>query len=145
MRRWDQADAARASALGLPQQMPIGLTPAVGLLATAPPARPIVDEEERGFFEALLGIATGISNAHSHAQATRLNRDLDREDPEIAHAMELGRAFSRVSEVEVARFFGLDAGVRSGWPPATPSQRAVTRSAPCSPAGRQAARRRRRT
>lgn len=102
-------DAARASALGLPQQMPIGLTPAVGLLATAPPARPIVDEEERGFFEALLGIAaTGISNAHSHAQATRLNRDLDRKIQELRTLMELGRAFSRVSEVEeVARIFGL--------------------------------------
>ena len=63
-------DAGRASALGLPQLMPIGVAPAVGLLATAPPARPAVDEEERAFLEALLGIAaTGISNASAHAQA----------------------------------------------------------------------------
>lgn len=102
-------DAARATALGLPQQMPIGMTPAVGLLATAAPARPAVDEEERAFLEALLGIsATGISNAYAHTQTTRLNRDLDRKIQELRTLMELGRAFSRVSEVEeVARIFGL--------------------------------------
>jgi sigma-B regulation protein RsbU (phosphoserine phosphatase) len=102
-------DAGRATALGLPQQMPIGVAPAVGLLATAAPARPAVDEEERAFLEALLGIAaTGISNASSHAQATRLNRDLDRKIQELRTLMELGRAFARVSEVEeVARIFGL--------------------------------------
>ncbi len=102
-------DAARAHALGLPQHMPIGTAPAVGLLATAVPARPAVDEEERAFLEALLGIAaTGISNANAHTQATRLNRDLDRKIQELRTLMELGRAFSRVSEVEeVARIFGL--------------------------------------
>jgi sigma-B regulation protein RsbU (phosphoserine phosphatase) len=102
-------DAARAHALGLPQHMPIGNAPPVGLLATAVPARPAVDGEEVAFLEALLGIAaTGISNANSHAQATRLNRDLDRKIQELRTLMELGRAFSRVSEVEeVARIFGL--------------------------------------
>jgi sigma-B regulation protein RsbU (phosphoserine phosphatase) len=101
--------AARANALGLPEHMPIGTAPAVGLLATAVPARPAVDEEERAFLEALLGIAaTGISNANAHTQATRLNRDLDRKIQELRTLMELGRAFSRVSEVEeVARIFGL--------------------------------------
>jgi len=42
-------DASRATALGLPQLMPIGVAPAVGLLATGPPARPAVDEEESLF------------------------------------------------------------------------------------------------
>ncbi|BCS32984.1 hypothetical protein TBR22_A22090 [Luteitalea sp. TBR-22] len=101
-------DEARATALGLRHHLPIGV-PAVGLLATASPARPTVDEEERAFLEALLGIAaTGISNANAHAQATRLNRDLDRKIQELRTLMELGRAFSRVNEVEeVARIFGL--------------------------------------
>lgn len=102
-------DAQRAKTLGLPHHMPIGTAPAVGLLATAAPARPAVDDEERAFLEALLGIAaTGISNANAHAQATRLNRDLDRKIQELRTLMELGRAFSRVSDVdEVARILGL--------------------------------------
>lgn len=102
-------DAQRAEALGLRHHMPIGTAPVVGLLATAVPARPAVDDEERAFLEALLGIAaTGISNANAHAQATRLNRDLDRKIQELRTLMELGRAFSRVSDVdEVARILGL--------------------------------------
>lgn len=102
-------DAARASALGLPHHLPIGAAPEVGLLATATPARPTVDDEERGFLEALLGIAaTGISNANAHTQATRLNHDLDRKVQELRTLMELGRAFSSVTEVdEVARVLGL--------------------------------------
>jgi len=102
-------DAARATALGLPHQMTIGAAPGVGLLATATPARPVVDAEEQAFLEALLGIAaTGISNARAHTEATRLNRDLDRKIQELRTLMELGRAFSRVNEVdEVARILGL--------------------------------------
>lgn len=102
-------DAVSAATLGLPHQLPIGRSPSVGLLATAVPARPAVDPEEQGFLEALLGIAaTGISNARAHAEATRLNRDLDRKIQELRTLMELGRAFARVNEVEeVARIFGL--------------------------------------
>ena len=102
-------DSTRATALGLPQQMPIGVSPSVGFLATAAPARPAVDAEEREFLAALLGIAaTGISNARAHTQATRLNRDLDRKIQELRTLMELGRAFARVNDVEeVARIFGL--------------------------------------
>ncbi len=102
-------DASRASELGLPQQLPIGVSPSVGLLATAKPARPAVDVEEREFLAALLGIAaTGISNARAHAEATRLNRDLDRKIQELRTLMELGRAFSRVNDLEeVARILGL--------------------------------------
>ena len=102
-------DSARAAAVGLPHQMPIGVSPGVGLLATALPARPTIDDEEREFLAALLGIAaTGISNARAHTQATRLNRDLDRKIQELRTLMELGRAFSRVNEVEeVARILGL--------------------------------------
>lgn len=101
-------DESQALALGLPHHLPIG-SPPVGLLATATPARPTIDQEERDFLDALLGIAaTGISNARAHAQATRLNRDLDRKIQELRTLMELGRAFSRVNEVdEVARIFGL--------------------------------------
>lgn len=101
-------DERRALELGLPHHLPIG-SPPVGLLATARPARPAIDQEERDFLDALLGIAaTGISNARAHAQATRLNRDLDRKIQELRTLMELGRAFSRVNEVEeVARIFGL--------------------------------------
>ncbi|MCC6164464.1 MAG: PP2C family protein-serine/threonine phosphatase [Acidobacteria bacterium] len=102
-------DAARATALGLTNLLPIGSGPAVGLLATAVPARPAVDDEERAFLDALLGIAaTGISNANAHTQATRLNRDLDRKIQELRTLMEIGRAFSQVTEVEeVARILGL--------------------------------------
>jgi sigma-B regulation protein RsbU (phosphoserine phosphatase) len=101
-------DEGRATALGLPHHLPIGVPP-VGLLATAAPARPAIDDDERGFLEALLGLAaTGISNANAHAQATRLNLDLDRKIQELRTLMELGRAFSRVNDVEeVARIYGL--------------------------------------
>jgi sigma-B regulation protein RsbU (phosphoserine phosphatase) len=94
--------------LGLPHHLPIG-SPPVGLLATATPARPAIEQEERDFLDALLGIAaTGISNARAHLQATRLNRDLDRKIQELRTLMELGRAFARVNDVdEVARIFGL--------------------------------------
>lgn len=101
--------AETAAALDLPYHWPIGTNPSVGLFATATPARPPVDDEERAFLTALLGIAaTGISNARAHAQATRLNRDLDRTVQELRMLMELGRAFSQVTDVEqVARIFGL--------------------------------------
>ena len=99
----------RAAELGLPHHFTIGAAPGVGLLATAAPNRPAVDPEEQAFLEALLGIAaSGISNARAHTEATRLNRDLDRKIQELRTLMELGRAFSRVNEVEeVARIFGL--------------------------------------
>jgi sigma-B regulation protein RsbU (phosphoserine phosphatase) len=102
-------DQARATELGLPHHLTIGSAPGVGLLATAAPNRPVVDPEEEAFLDALLGIAaTGISNARAHTEATRLNRDLDRKIQELRTLMELGRAFSRVNEVEeVARIFGL--------------------------------------
>lgn len=101
-------DERRALDLGLPHHLPIG-SPAVGLLATAKPARPAIDQEERDFLDALLGIAaSGISNARAHTQATRLNLDLDRKIQELRTLMELGRAFARVNDVEeVARIFGL--------------------------------------
>lgn len=101
-------DAERATASGLPEQLPIG-TPPVGLLALGRPARGAIDDEERDFLVALLGIAaTGISNAHAHRDATRLNRDLDRKIQELRTLLELGRAFSRTSDPEeVARILGL--------------------------------------
>ncbi|MGI8671696.1 MAG: hypothetical protein ACR2LU_03715, partial [Luteitalea sp.] len=102
-------DSARAHQLGLVEQMPIGTGPSVGLLAIGAPARGGIDLEEREFLAALLGIAaTGISNARAHTRAMRFTRDLDRKIQELRTLMELGRAFSRTSELDdVARILGL--------------------------------------
>ena len=102
-------DDELARAKGLVEQLPIGENPAVGKLAFAPPGHRPVDDDEREFLSALLGIAaTGIANARAHAEATRANHELDQKIQQLRTLVELGRAFARTNDPdEVVRIFGL--------------------------------------
>jgi len=70
-------DAARAA--GIEIVLPIGEDAApVGFLGIGSSSRGALSDDEMGFVRALLGLAaSGIQNAHAHAESRQLNRDLD--------------------------------------------------------------------
>jgi phosphoserine phosphatase RsbU/P len=98
-----------AHAKGLTEQLVIGEDPPVGKLAFMPPRTRPIDEAERTFLSALLGIAaTGIANARAHRDATRANLELDRKIQQLHTLVELGRAFARTNDPDdVVRMLAL--------------------------------------
>jgi len=106
----DVFEESRAREAGFGFFVPIGDGPRpLGMLALATPARHQLSEEERGFLNALSGIAaSGLANARAHGQLADLNRRLDLRVQELNTLLEVSRAFAQASGPdEVAQLLGL--------------------------------------
>jgi len=93
-------DEVAARAAGVDLILPIGdEEQPVGLLGIARPASGPVGPEEVAFLKALLGIAaSGIANASAHAEANRLNQDLDQKVQELKTLLDLVRGLTSTLE-----------------------------------------------
>src|SRR5262249_35012198 len=91
--RFDE-EIARVSGLGL--ILPIGdLSHPTGFLALGRPLNKEIGDEEVEFLRALLGIAaSGIENARAHAEAHKLNQDLDQKIQELKTLLDLVRGLT---------------------------------------------------
>jgi sigma-B regulation protein RsbU (phosphoserine phosphatase) len=95
-------DEARARAAGAQSFFPIGNEEhPVGLLGISRPPSGEIAAEEMESLRALLGIAaSGIDNARAHAEAQRLNTDLDQKVQELRALLDLVRGLSSTLEPE---------------------------------------------
>ena len=103
-------DESSARAAGVELIFPIGDgDQPVGLLGIGPPSGGVVDSEEEEFLKALLGIAaSGVANARAHAEAHRLNQDLDQKVQELRALLDLVKGLTSTLEAEgVARLLAL--------------------------------------
>lgn len=92
-------DAARAAELKLPLLFPIG--DGLGELALGAPIKGELEPGERGFLEALLGLAaSSVSNAQAHDQALRSNRSLDQKIQELRALLDLVRGLAATTDAE---------------------------------------------
>lgn len=95
-------DEAAARAAGAQLIFPIGDEEhTVGLLCISHPPGGEIAAEEMESLRALLGIAaSGINNARAHAEAQRLNTDLDQKVQELRALLDLVRGLSSTLEPE---------------------------------------------
>lgn len=103
-----QEDAARRA--GIDQILPIGNAERpVALLGIGKPMRGEMDEEERAFLHALLGLAaSGIQNAQSHDETVRLNQSLDQRIQELRALLDMVRGVAANLEPDaIARLLAL--------------------------------------
>ncbi|MEP7343561.1 MAG: hypothetical protein ABI977_37925, partial [Acidobacteriota bacterium] len=103
-------DEEAARAAGIEVILPIGdETAPVGLLGLSNPPNRTISEGEMEFLSALLGIASsGISNASSHAEAQKLNQELDQKVQELRALLDLVRGLTATIEPdEVAQLLML--------------------------------------
>lgn len=92
-------DAARGVELKLPLIFPIGDD--LGMLALGQPLKGSLDEDERGFLEALLGLAaSSVSNAQAHEETLRSNRSLDQKIQELRALLDLVRGLAATTDAE---------------------------------------------
>ncbi len=96
----DAFDESRARAAGVHVMLPIGAEDhPVGLLGVARPPVGEIPDEEMESLRALLGLAAGgISNARAHAEAHRLNQDLDQKVQELRALLDLVRGLTSTLE-----------------------------------------------
>ena len=87
---------------GIDILMPIGTDPeTIGYLGISRPPAGDLDETDRQFLTALLGIAaSGIATARAHAETKRLNLDLERRVHELRTLLDIGRGFTSTVEPE---------------------------------------------
>lgn len=112
-------DEAVAAAAGVERILPIGdESSPVGLLGIGKAMRGDLDEEERSFLHALLGLAaSGIQNAQSHDEAVRLNLSLDQKIQELRALLEMVRGLAANLEPEaIARLLALTVAGRWALP-----------------------------
>ncbi|MFN2455421.1 MAG: PP2C family protein-serine/threonine phosphatase [Pyrinomonadaceae bacterium] len=96
----DAFDEAAARDAGVSLILPIGdgARP-TGLLGIAPPPGGEIISEEMESLKALLGLAAGgIANASAHAEARRLNQDLDQKVQELRALLDLVRGLTSTLE-----------------------------------------------
>ncbi|HEX8473227.1 MAG TPA: SpoIIE family protein phosphatase [Pyrinomonadaceae bacterium] len=93
-------DETAARAAGIQLILPIGQDEhPVGFLGISRPPGGEVDAGEEEFLKALLGIAAGgIANARAHAEAFRLNQDLDQKVQELRALLDLVRGLTSTLE-----------------------------------------------
>jgi sigma-B regulation protein RsbU (phosphoserine phosphatase) len=101
-------DDALAAQAGLELRFPIG-DPPVGLLALGRPLKGSLEEGEREFVEALLGLASlSIANARAHEETLATNRSLDQKIQELRALLDLVRGLAATTDPgEVARLLAL--------------------------------------
>lgn len=95
-------EAEIARGLGLNLTLPIG-DPAepLGWLALARMGGRPLEEGEREFLDALLGLAsTSIANARAHEETVEANRSLDQKIQELRALLDLGRGLAATTEPE---------------------------------------------
>jgi sigma-B regulation protein RsbU (phosphoserine phosphatase) len=110
-------DRDSAAALGLDLVLTIGDASApVGLLAVARRGGRALEEGEREFLDALLGLAaSSIANAQAHEEAVQANRALDQKIQELRALVDLGRGLSATTEPdEIAQMLMLTLAGRWG-------------------------------
>jgi len=103
-------DEEAARAAGIEIILPIGDGSApVGLLGLSNPPNRKISGDETEFLDALLGIAaSGISNARAHAEAQKLNQELDQKVQELKTLLDLVRGLTATIEPdEVAQLLML--------------------------------------
>lgn len=103
-----EEDAARQA--GVDQILPIGnADQPIALLGIGKPMRGELDEEERAFLHALLGLAaSGIQNAQSHDETVRLNQSLDQRIQELRALLDMVRGVAANLEPDaIARLLAL--------------------------------------
>jgi sigma-B regulation protein RsbU (phosphoserine phosphatase) len=99
--RFDE-QAARDAGMQLLYSIGDPAHPAGALGLVLPPGGEISAEDEQ-FLKALLGIAaSGIANAHAHAEAHRLNQDLEQKIQELRALLDLVRGLSSTLEPDAA-------------------------------------------
>lgn len=110
-------DPGQARALGLNLILTIGdsASPA-GFLALARPNGRELEEDEREFLDALLGLAaSSIANAQAHQEAVHANRALDQKIQELHALVDLGRGLAATTEPdEIAQMVMLTLAGRWG-------------------------------
>jgi sigma-B regulation protein RsbU (phosphoserine phosphatase) len=91
-----------AKRAGIDILMPIGADSApIGYLGINRPPAGDLDDADRQFLTALLGIAaSGIATAQAHAETKRLNLDLERRVHELRTLLDVGRGFTSTVEPE---------------------------------------------
>ena len=110
-------DEERARSLGLNLTLPIGDAAApAGLLAISRLGSRPLEEGEREFLDALLGLAaSGIANAQAHEETVQANRALDQKIQELRALVDLGRGLSATTEPdEIAQMLMLTLAGRWG-------------------------------
>ena len=102
-------DFDAATDAGIDLILAIGDPEPTGYLGLGKPLTGRLGSAEREFLEALLGIAaSAISNARAHAQARRLNEQLDRRVHQLRTLLELVRSLTATFEPDqVAQVLGL--------------------------------------
>jgi sigma-B regulation protein RsbU (phosphoserine phosphatase) len=91
-----------ARGAGIDILMPIGTdAEPIGYLGISRPPAGDLDEADRQFLTALLGIAaSGITTAKAHEETRRLNLDLERRVHELRTLLDVGRGFTSTVEPE---------------------------------------------
>lgn len=102
LRVGDAFDEQAARAAGIHLLLPIGeAAQPIGLLGLAHPPSGTINTEETESLKALLGIAaSGITNARAHAEAHRLNQDLNQKIQEQRALLDLVRGLTSTLEPE---------------------------------------------
>lgn len=98
----DPLDRAAAEVLGLTEYLPIGDPhQPVGALALPRIAAAKLDQGERDFVEALLGLAaTAIANARAHQAVVKSNASLDQKIQELRALLDLVRGLAATTDPE---------------------------------------------
>ncbi len=110
-------DEASAHALGLNLTLTIGDESApAGLMAIARRYGRPLDEDEREFLDALLGLASSsIANARAHEETVQANRSLDQKIQELRALVDLGRGLAATTQPdEIAHMLMLTLAGRWG-------------------------------
>lgn len=110
-------DAEKARSLGLNLTLIIGDASAPGgMLALARKGERALEDGEREFLDALLGLASSsIANARAHEEAVRANRALDQKIQELRALVDLGRGLAATTEPdEIAQMLMLTLAGRWG-------------------------------
>lgn len=93
-------DEAAMESAGLELRFPVG-DPPVGLLALGRPLKGALEEGEREFVEALLGLAAlSIANARAHEETLEINKSLDQKIQELRALLDLVRGLAATTDPE---------------------------------------------